>query len=296
MANGLNFNAVDISRTYDPAGRCIYCPPSENSAAPLGEEHIIPLSFGGRRVLPAASCRHHERITSRFEDHCFKGIMETARDHMGLRGRQKIKGRNKLRVLRPDGSRTEPVPLHEHPSALIIPRMPLPTVYFKLHETEDLPPAVQINITPMGHDIMERAQKIGGKINLTRGLSALQFYRLIAKIAHSFAVAELGFTFEPYLINLIEEQPPLFASHLVGGGLGDDPPPSDDLHEIDFASSIDGPVGDELLMVRVRLFANLGGPNHYAVVGSRSPSRPSAAISKSRDSNTPRIVARNISF
>jgi hypothetical protein len=75
-------------------------------------------------------------------------MMKTARDHMGLRGRQKIKGRNKLRVLFSDGTRSEPLPIHEHPSALMIPRMPVPTVYFKKHETEDLPPAVQISVTP----------------------------------------------------------------------------------------------------------------------------------------------------
>jgi hypothetical protein len=269
MAQDSKNQAVDIARTYDPVGRCIYCPRTAEIPKELGDEHIIPLSFAGRRILPAASCRHHERVTTQFEDHCFKGMMETARDHMGLRGRQKIKGRNKLRVLFNDGTRSEPIPLHEHPSALIIPVMPVPTVYFKSHETEDLPPAVRISITAMGQDIMERARKIGKEINLTRGLSALQFYRLIAKIAHSFAIAELGFTFEPYLINLIETKPPMFASHLVGGGLVDDPPPGTHLHEIDFAPSLEGPVGDELIMVRVRLFANLGGPNHYAVVGSR---------------------------
>ena len=201
---------------------------------------------------------------------------------MGLRGRQKIKGRNKLRVLLADGSRSEPLSLEDHPSALIIPRMPVPTIYYKRHETEDLPPAVQISITPMGNDIIAKARRIGKEINLTRGLSALQFYRLIAKIAHSFAVAELGFTFAPYLINLIEANPPMFASHFVGGSFDDNPAPANDLHEIEFAPSLEGPVGDELLMVRIRLFANLGTPNHYAVVGSRwRPGHTSRATTNS---------------
>jgi hypothetical protein len=197
-------------------------------------------------------------------------MMETARDHLGLRGRQKIKKRDKLRVLLTDGTRSELLPLQDHPSALIIPRMPVPTVYYKKHQTEDLPPAVQITITPMGNDILERAKRLGREVNLTRGLSALQFYRLIAKISHSFAVAELGFTFSPYLINLIEANSPMFASHFVGGGFADLPSAGNTLHEIEFVPSLEGPVGDELLMVRVRLFANMiGTPNHYAVVGSR---------------------------
>jgi hypothetical protein len=259
----------DRARLYKPANRCIYCPPSAEVPAILGDEHIVPLSFGGRRVIPAASCRHHEKITTKFEDHCFKSMMETARDHLGLPGRHKMKYRARHRVLLADGGRSEQIPLDEHPSALIIPKMPLPTVYLRMHQTEDPPPAVQITVTPMGKNFIENAKRIGKHINLTRGLSALEFYRLIAKIAHSFAVAELGFTFAPYLINLIEAKPPMFASHLVGGGLGDDTPAGDTLHEIEFAPSIDGPRGDELITVRVRLFASTGGPNHYAVVGSR---------------------------
>jgi hypothetical protein len=143
------------------------------------------------------------------------------------------------------------------------------------HESEDIPPAVRICITPMGSNLMQRARKVTkGEINLTRGFNASEFYRLIAKIAHSYAVAELGFTFEPYLINLIEFTTPMFASHFVGGGLGEDPPPTDNLHEVEFVPSLQGPKGDELLRVRIRLFASLGMPNHYAIVGSRWPSQP----------------------
>jgi hypothetical protein len=196
-------------------------------------------------------------------------MMETARYHMGLRGRNKFKNRDRLRALLSDGSYSHPIPLADHPSALIMPVMPPPTVYAGIHETEDLPPAVRISITPMGTDILERAKKLGKEVNLTRGLSALTFYRLIAKIAHSFAVAELGRTFAPYLINLIEAKSPMFASHLIGGGLGDDPPPSEQLHEIEFVPPLAGPKNDELLRVRIRLFASLGCPNHYAIVGSR---------------------------
>jgi hypothetical protein len=215
MTDAYNLKAVDTQRTYNPAGRCVYCPPTAESPTHLGEEHIIPLSFGGRRILPKASCARHEKITTKFEDHCFKGMMETARDHLGLQGRQKNKRRHHARVLHVDGTWSEPVQMHEHPSALIMPRMPPPTVYIKQHETEDLPPAVQIMLTPMGNDLAQRARKIGKDINLTRGLSAFAFYQLIAKIAHSFAVADVGFTFAPYLINLIEDVPPRFASHLV---------------------------------------------------------------------------------
>lgn len=266
---GSNAPVFDARKTYPSVGHCIYCPKGTEAPAHLGDEHIIPLSFGGGRLLPNASCRMHEKITTRFETHCFRGMMETARYHMGLRGRHKQKQRDKLPVLIADGNEVKSVPIADHPSALIMPIMPPPTAYIGIHETEDLPPAVYVSITPMGKQMLENARKIGKDINLTRGLNALEFYQLIAKIAHSFAIAEIGQTFAPYLINLIEGRAPMFASHLVGSGIGDPPAPSNSLHEVDFAKSLPGPKGDELLQVRVRLFANLGMPNHYAIVGSR---------------------------
>jgi hypothetical protein len=202
-------------------------------------------------------------------------MMETARAHLGIEGRQS-KHKQKHRVLLTDGSRSDPMYLHEHPSALLVPRMNVPTVHFRKHETEDLPPAISLWFTPMGQDMMERARKIGGEINLTRGLDASEFYRFIAKIAHSFAIAELGFTFHPYLLNLIELRPPLFASHFIGGHVGENRAPGLTLHEIEFSPSLVGPAGDELIMVRIRLFASLGAPDHYAVVGSRWPESHSA--------------------
>jgi 5-methylcytosine-specific restriction endonuclease McrA len=39
-------------RTYDPVGACIYCGTTEG---PLTTEHIIPESFGGTLLLPAAT-------------------------------------------------------------------------------------------------------------------------------------------------------------------------------------------------------------------------------------------------
>jgi hypothetical protein len=57
--------------------------------------------------------------------------------------------------------------------------------------------AVYLGLKPMSDDIIERSRRLAKKgkdINLVRPLYASEFYRLIAKIAHSFAVAELGYT------------------------------------------------------------------------------------------------------
>lgn len=58
-----------MSPRYAPVGRCIYCGGTSYSEAHpgrrLGDEHIIPLQLRGTLVLPEASCKACEVITSR---------------------------------------------------------------------------------------------------------------------------------------------------------------------------------------------------------------------------------------
>ena len=134
-------------------------------------------------------------------------------------------------------------------------------------EPDDAAPTIKVVIRPVVSDFAEKVQTLGGTINLTKGVNALQCYRLIAKIGHSFAMAELGpNAFSPTLINLIRGEFPMYASHYVGSGITEDPS-SDKLHEIE----IDRSYHSRLIIVRIRLFANLGMPTYYAVAGSSRP-------------------------
>jgi hypothetical protein len=69
------------------------------------------------------------------------------------------------------------------------------------------------------------------------------------------------------LLHLIRGDQPMFADHFVGSGMVNDPP-SPHLHELSFDPAIDQG-SSELIVVRVRLFASLDMPTHYAVVGER---------------------------
>lgn len=60
---------LSIAKTYRPVGRCIYCGTSEG---PLGKEHIIQESLGGRLILPRASCELCSSATSAAEGHFAK--------------------------------------------------------------------------------------------------------------------------------------------------------------------------------------------------------------------------------
>jgi hypothetical protein len=82
---------LNARHRYPAARRCIHCSNTGVAAETLGEEHIIPLSFGANRIIPLASCRSCERMTSAIEDHCVKGMISAARPRLGIRGRQSRK-------------------------------------------------------------------------------------------------------------------------------------------------------------------------------------------------------------
>ena len=52
---------------YPPVGRCIYCGATSPSPGTerFGDEHIIPLAFGGNLVLREAACKECEKIINR---------------------------------------------------------------------------------------------------------------------------------------------------------------------------------------------------------------------------------------
>jgi hypothetical protein len=99
----------------------------------------------------------------------------------------------------------------------------------------------------------------------------------LAKIAHSFTVAEVGLgNFLPLLPNFIFGDFYKWRFHYIGGHSGLEPP-SGALHEI----SIE-PITAEnwpYLVVRLRLFANLGSPTYRIVAGEwLSASKPAEVL------------------
>jgi len=63
------------AKVYKPLGRCVYCAPTANTPIDeLSKEHIIPSAFGGELILPKASCKLHQKETSRVRTSSFAGI------------------------------------------------------------------------------------------------------------------------------------------------------------------------------------------------------------------------------
>jgi hypothetical protein len=133
-----------------------------------------------------------------------------------------------------------------------------------------------IELTPgFGERLNKLKAKLRAREIAITGVEASQqrqnqndYGRMLAKVAHAYAVAELGLgNFRPLLLGIIRNVPPLNLTYYVGSAMSKPDPPTD-LHEIGFASSnMIG--GDELIIVKIRLFANLQGQTHYVVVGER---------------------------
>jgi hypothetical protein len=97
------------------------------------------------------------------------------------------------------------------------------------------------------------------------------FGRMLAKIAHSYAVAEMGLdSFTPFLCGIITGIKPYLLSHYIGSQLVTTDEPID-LHEISFDTS--GLDQGRYLVVKVRLFAPYKTPRHLVVVGERHDGR-----------------------
>ena len=272
---------------YEPAGWCIYCDTPEAPTVLLSEEHIIPLSFGGRLVLPKASCPGCRRAIDPLESRCFNGMLGAARDHMGLKGRQKLKKRDQFqqRYRRDGWVQTEKVGLDDHIAFIYSPPLPPPGFLARVPPTKALGASAYI-----GYIVLDKARHIenvkkaiqrgwgGAKLDLFVTPTPVDVQRLIAKIAHAFATAELGaHAFEPWLLGLILNIEPEHAGWLIGGVLKNETPSLPVLHQIKFAKSMRW--GDrELIIVSLRLFANHPGtPVYWAAVGLRAMDASSLA-------------------
>jgi hypothetical protein len=261
-------------RKYLPIKRCIYCgtcvADKRDATARFGDEHIIPLAFGGNLELPEASCRDCERITSKSETHCIENMLRNTREHFGLRARRHKRSRIKLPIdIRHDDTYTETrlVPLSEHPAVLYMFAFDPPGLILDIPEPKGAFSG-RMAFRPMMSDLRARVDKLGGNVNFVRrgGFGAPIFGHMLAKIAHSYAVAELGIdSFKPILNNLIRGLPTLHMAQFVGGSFLPEPK-SADLHEIGIKLSyrLDG---RGFWVVRVRLFADLDMPAYYVVAG-----------------------------
>ena len=101
-------------------------------------------------------------------------------------------------------------------------------------------------------------------------INILEFSRMLAKIAHSYAIAELGIdAFQPLLLDLILGKTNTSA-YLVGGDVSAPPSPEAEpvLHHVYLQNCMRD--GVEYILVAIQLFSFMGMPRYHVVVGKKT--------------------------
>jgi hypothetical protein len=257
------------NRIYSPVGRCIYCGKTND----LTIEHIIPFGLGGRLELPDSSCRSCCKITSDFEQTCLRTMYGPLRLLYNLPSRRKKSRPRKLRLKvkhTPNDDWTYlDVEQERYPFLILFPQLSMPNMITgesvchgakaKKFWIRGASPSyvfkdllqqltVQLNV----HAIMPEAKAEVDK-----------FCQMLAKIAYSFAVGELGSeTFTPLVLPHILRKDLDDTDNFIGC-LDEIEKATKNLHEISIVEMAD----KKLVVVRIRLLAKLETPTYYAVVG-----------------------------
>jgi hypothetical protein len=254
----LQSNRTKRTEVIGSSSACIYCGSTED----LTDEHVIPYALEGDFVIRSASCKQCAAKTSRFERAVLRDALLAPRTALNLRTRRPSERPTSLPLLKRSGETTSvvDVPVSEHPTYLALPIFDLPA-----HLRGDSSPNLKVvtpgvvSISVSAATMQMAAEKFGENAGVQVTLDIYAFARMLAKIAHGFAAAaDLG-DVESFLVG------PMFADdESIGewvGGAPDVTLGTEGLHAVN-VRVIDGQV-----QVRIRLFAQLGGPEYLVVVG-----------------------------
>jgi hypothetical protein len=250
---------VPVHDKDHPVGRCIYCGSTE---PPLTDEHVIPEGLGGRELLREASCERCEKTTGRFEQIVMRESAWGLRRALGMRGtKRKLPVVIPARMLHRDGTiKASPAP----PSGIWF-KGALPIFNDPLGLLTGRAPHVETLVDMMAFIDVEKLPS-RGMPNLGLRVDATAFARMLAKIAHAHAVELFGLDeFEAFLPDVILGRHPNL-SYLIGCAPIEPPPPEPGVgHRCDLFRQRGEHEG--ILLGRIRLFAEVGGPVYDVVIG-----------------------------
>jgi hypothetical protein len=262
-------------------GKCIYC----SSAKQLSNEHIVPINLGGTRILYRASCEECRNIILRVETACL-AEMRNIRHERGLRLRRSeakavatkawiLTSWDGTSTIKPPGEdpsqiwEQRDIPYEQCPIALSFPKYKIPGIWRGLRRQE-----------------CSEAEAFCGRWNyhepaetehpaplwIEGRVGNMIFLRMIAKIAHCFAVWNIGIdNFQPFLTDFILGKSEDNVFYYIGGY--PDPPPNTNtthIHLEYLKVNFDPAAKDEEVknvLVTVRLFGDIGAPPYFVVVG-----------------------------
>jgi hypothetical protein len=260
------------SRIYAPVGSCIYCGASnwsQEKPRKLGDEHIVPEGLGGELVLPESSCKSCETETSRVELEWLRSSFAAARAQKALEKKKKRAPRHlPLRVRSKGQSVLKTIPIEEYPAQIVTLLFDQPEILLDVQPVEkELSGGIAIGILPSFGRHLKRYLDQGAVTfpPIRNSATSQHLGRMLAKIAHSYAVAELGVNgFQPFLQPIILGTDVRHLAHYVGG-TREIPPAIEDVYKIEL-KPVESKGGGHYLMAIIRLLSDIQGMPEYRVV------------------------------
>jgi hypothetical protein len=260
-------------KRYPPVGHCIYCGVYSKK---LTKEHIIAHGLAGDSlILPKSSCRDCADKTRDSETACLRHLWWPFRTRMGLpsSGKQPPESftvrQMKVTKTHDDGS----IESYDKIAETIVEPMEFPLVFLALKFSFPgliigRDPNAGIDNEVIGRISNEEVRKFapGDKDGFRIAPMNVDAYcRMLAKIAHSYAVAELGpNSFRPVLREFIRGKILEQAWHWIGSDTAV-PPAEQHLHDIQWSAPTVN--GINYVMVSLRLFSFIGSPRYHLIVG-----------------------------
>jgi hypothetical protein len=260
-------------KRYPPVGHCIYCGVYSKK---LTKEHIIAHGLAGDSlILPKSSCRDCADKTRDAETACLRHLWWPFRTRIGTptSGKQPpenfIVRQMKVTKLRENGH----IEAYDKIAEKVVGPMEFPLVFLALKFSFPglligRDPNAGMNIEVIGRISEEEFRKFapGDKDGFRIAPMNIDAYcRMLAKIAHSYAVAELGSgSFRPVLHEFIRGKPLEQAWHWIGSDTAV-PPAEQRLHDIQWSAPTVN--GINYVMVSLRLFSFIGSPRYHIIVG-----------------------------
>ncbi len=270
---------------YPSPGRCIYCGDTERE---LTDEHITPYAIGGDGVIfRKASCKPCAKtINDEFEQHVLRSMWGPFRRRIEAPSRSRSKRKKAepetrtitFRLLDDDlNEAADPVkmevPIEKVPLNLPLWLLPPPGI------VKGEPPSPEIKghawtrfRAPEGDALIAQVQaqtSHPGPIALRASeVNQVKLFRFLAKTAHAYAVAELGYDgFTHFATDIILGRSQNYC-HLVGC-MSDATEPMQNANVIELGYGAYPGAERSLVVIKVQVFGMYGTPIYLVAVGDR---------------------------
>jgi hypothetical protein len=256
---------------YSPFGGCIYCDAKVYSQIPhirkfpFGAEHVIAEGLGGTLELPEASCQDCEKATGAVVEGDVLGrFMKAIRVHLRLKkaGSGPLPKTLPLEATVLGQKKRVEIPIEDYPIMLGMFAYASPD----LDKAEGMPLVTRVTFVRLKHDAQLLFQKYGIASFATAYLDNVMMCRMLAKIGHALAVAELGRDrFKRLLTDLIRSGINRLDMKYVGGASQPLARVGGPLHAV--ALGYRKIKKTTYVVARIQLFASHGGPTYEVIVG-----------------------------